>query len=46
MTEWLAGWQILPPGMAEARRWVSGIGGAPPAADAYILCATAVKPQP
>jgi O-methyltransferase involved in polyketide biosynthesis len=45
MTDWLAGWQMLPPGVAEARRWVSGIGGAPATADSYILCATAVKPQ-
>jgi hypothetical protein len=45
MTDWLTGWRLLPPGVAEARRWVSGIGGAPPAAASYILCAAAVKPQ-
>ena len=44
MADWLAGWQILPPGVAEARRWVAGIGGAPPGAASYILCAAAVKP--
>jgi O-methyltransferase involved in polyketide biosynthesis len=40
---WLAGWQLLPPGMAEARRWVSQVGGAPSDVDSYILCAVAVK---
>ena len=45
ITGWLAGWQLLPPGLAEARRWVSGIGGAPPSAGTYILCAAAAKPQ-
>ncbi|MGH3151168.1 MAG: SAM-dependent methyltransferase [Streptosporangiaceae bacterium] len=40
---WLAGWQLLPPGMAEARRWVSRVGGAPSDADSYVLCAAAVK---
>ena len=45
MTDWLAGWQLLPPGVAEARRWISGISGAPPSAGSYILCAAAAKPQ-
>jgi S-adenosyl methyltransferase len=45
MTDWLAGWQILPPGLAEARRWAAGIGGVPPDIGSYILCAAAVKPQ-
>ena len=45
MTDWLAGWQILPPGLAEARRWAAGIGGVPPDMGSYILCAAAVKPQ-
>ena len=40
---WLAGWQLPPPGMAEARRWVSQVGGAPSDTDSYILCAAAVK---
>jgi O-methyltransferase involved in polyketide biosynthesis len=44
MTGWLEGWDIVPPGMGEARRWVSGIGGAPPAVDSYVLCAAATKP--
>ncbi len=41
---WLAGWQLLPPGVAEARRWISQVGGVPSGADSYILCAAAVKP--
>jgi hypothetical protein len=45
MADWLAGWQILPPGLSEARRWISGIGGAPAAASSYILCAAAVNTQ-
>ena len=43
ISAWLAGWQLLPPGMAEARRWVSQVSGAPSDADSYILCAAAVK---
>ena len=45
MTDWLAGWQLLPPGLAEARRWVAGIDGVPAGAGSYILCAAAVKPR-
>lgn len=44
ITRWLAGWDMIPPGVAEARRWVSGIGGFPPTADSYVLCAAATKP--
>jgi len=43
MAGWLAGWQLLPPGMAEARRWVSQVGGDPSDVYSYILCAAAVK---
>jgi len=43
MAGWLAGWQLLPPGVTEARRWIAQIGGTPAGADAYILCAAAVK---
>ena len=42
---WLAGWQMLPPGVTEARRWISQIGGTPSSAGSYILCAAAVKPS-
>jgi O-methyltransferase involved in polyketide biosynthesis len=45
MAGWLAGWDIVPPGIGEARRWVSGIGGAPSSVDSYVLCAAASKPR-
>jgi O-methyltransferase involved in polyketide biosynthesis len=45
MATWLAGWDVIPPGFGEARRWVSGVGGAPSSADSYVLCATASKPR-
>ncbi len=44
---WLAGWQMLPPGVTEARRWISQIGGTPSSAGSYILAnspAAAVVP--
>jgi O-methyltransferase involved in polyketide biosynthesis len=43
---WLDGLDLVPPGMAEARRWASGIGGVPPSSEGswYLLCAAAVKP--
>jgi len=45
ITGWLSGWELLPPGVAEARRWVAGIeGGAPADATAWMLCAVAAKP--
>jgi O-methyltransferase involved in polyketide biosynthesis len=46
MAGWLAGWDMIPPGVSEARRWVSGIGGFPSTADSYVLCAAASKPHP
>jgi S-adenosyl methyltransferase len=42
---WLTGWVLEPPGVSEARRWISGIGGTPANAESYVLCATASKPQ-
>jgi O-methyltransferase involved in polyketide biosynthesis len=44
MAGWLAGWDMIPPGIGEAHRWVSGIGGVPSSADSYVLCAAASKP--
>jgi O-methyltransferase involved in polyketide biosynthesis len=44
ITSWLSGWELLPPGVAEARRWVAGIEGTPQEATAYMLCAAAAKP--
>jgi O-methyltransferase involved in polyketide biosynthesis len=45
MAGWLAGWDMVPPGIGEARRWVSGIGGVPSSADSYALCAAGSKPD-
>jgi len=46
MTGWLAGWDVIPPGIGEARRWASRIGGVPSSssADSYVLCGAARKP--
>ncbi len=44
MARWLAGWEIIPPGICEASLWVSGAGGFPSAAESYVLCAAASKP--
>jgi O-methyltransferase involved in polyketide biosynthesis len=45
MSGWLAGWDMIPPGVGEARRWVCGIGGGPSSVDSYVLCAAASKPR-
>jgi S-adenosyl methyltransferase len=43
---WLDGWDLVPPGIAEARRWLSGEGGTPPDRPrGYTLCAAAIKPD-
>ncbi len=42
---WLAGWQLQPPGVTEARRWIAQITDPPVGADAYILGAAAAKPS-
>jgi hypothetical protein len=42
---WLEGLELVPPGIAEAKRWVTGISPPePPDRPAYTLCAAAVKP--
>jgi O-methyltransferase involved in polyketide biosynthesis len=40
---WLDGLEVLPPGICEARRWVSGVGGTPKRGG-WALSALAVKP--
>jgi len=41
---WLAGTELVPPGVAERRRWMSGMGGIPRLSDqAYALCAVGIK---
>ena len=43
VTRWLDGLEVLPPGICEARRWVSGVGGTPKHGG-WALCALASKP--
>jgi O-methyltransferase involved in polyketide biosynthesis len=43
MAWWLDGLEVVPPGICEARRWVSGMGGIPERGG-WTLCALAVKP--
>ena len=43
MAQWLNGLEVTPPGICEARRWVSGVGGIP-SRGGWTLCALAVKP--
>ena len=43
VSRWLDGLDVLPPGICEARRWVSGVGGTPKRGG-WALCALAVKP--
>ena len=43
MASWLDGLDVVPPGICEARRWMSGIGGIP-RRGGWTLCALARKP--
>jgi O-methyltransferase involved in polyketide biosynthesis len=43
VAQWLADLKVLPPGICEARRWVSGVGGTP-RHGGWTLCALAIKP--
>jgi O-methyltransferase involved in polyketide biosynthesis len=45
MARWLDGLEVVPPGICEARRWMSGVGGLP-RRGGWTLCALAVKPRP
>lgn len=40
---WLDGLDVVPPGICEARRWLSGMGGIP-VRGGWALCALAVRP--
>jgi hypothetical protein len=44
IASWLAGLDIVPPGIGEATRWVAGAGGVPASEPAFALAAAAVKP--
>ena len=43
LARFLGDLDVLPPGIAEARRWVSGIGGVPNDKAAYMLCGVGAK---
>jgi O-methyltransferase involved in polyketide biosynthesis len=43
LTSFLGGLDVLPPGIAEVRRWLSGVGGTPTGRSAYMLCGVGVK---
>ena len=38
-----AGTEILPPGIVEARRWISGVAAPPPDHGLYVLCGAGIK---
>ncbi len=44
VARWLDGLEVVPPGICEARRWMSGVGGTP-RRGGWALCALAVKPD-
>jgi hypothetical protein len=44
VARWLDGLELVPPGICEARRWVSGLSGTP-SRGGWALCALAVKPE-
>jgi O-methyltransferase involved in polyketide biosynthesis len=44
LARWLDGLEVVPPGICEARRWMSGVGGTP-SRGGWALCALAVKPH-
>ncbi len=43
VASWLAGLEIVPPGVCEAGGWMAGTGGGPAARPVYALAAAAVK---
>jgi O-methyltransferase involved in polyketide biosynthesis len=43
LASFVAGLDLMPPGIAEVRRWLSGIGGTPKEKQAYMLCGVGVK---
>lgn len=42
-TSFFAGTDIVPPGIAEARRWIAGVSAPPPKHGVYVLAGTGVK---
>jgi O-methyltransferase involved in polyketide biosynthesis len=43
LAEWFGGLEIVPPGMAEARKWISGAGGTRGDGLVYPLCLVGIK---
>ncbi len=43
LASFLGGLDLIPPGIAEVRRWLSGIGGTPKEKTAYMLCGVGIK---
>lgn len=43
MASFFGGLGLVEPGIAEARRWLAGIGGVPSRDPAYVLCAAGIK---
>ena len=43
LSAFLGGLDVIPPGIAEVRRWLSGIAGTPAGKSAYMLCGVGVK---
>jgi O-methyltransferase involved in polyketide biosynthesis len=43
LASFLGGLDLMAPGIAEVRRWLSGIGGTPKGKSAYMLCGVGVK---
>jgi hypothetical protein len=44
LAAFLAGLDLIPPGIAEVRRWLSGIAGTPKCRPAYLVCGVGAKP--
>jgi hypothetical protein len=42
-TSFFAGTEIVPPGIAEARRWIAGLTASPPDHGLYVRCGAGVK---
>jgi hypothetical protein len=42
-TSFFSGTDIVPPGIAEARRWMAGLDTAPPSKGLYVLCGAGIK---
>jgi len=42
----LAGLDLIPPGIADVRRWLAGIAGTPKCRPAYMVCGVGAKPEP